>query len=271
VEESVEREIGALRARPLDAGLAEHRVELALVTTAPPRPAEPFELPERAQRLRARVDWDAHLPERAGSTTWELQQVVKRGLDVMLAAAGLVLLMPLFVVVAVLVKLSSRGPVLYEWRALGYRARPFVAYKFRTMVVGAEAKKTEYAALNEMSGPVFKLRRDPRVTPLGRWLRKFSIDELPQLWSVLKGDMSLVGPRPPLPDEFSQYEEWQCGKLAVKPGITCFWQVSGRSEISDFRTWARLDLQYIREWNLWLDFRLLLRTIPAVLSGRGAY
>jgi lipopolysaccharide/colanic/teichoic acid biosynthesis glycosyltransferase len=122
-----------------------------------------------------------------------------------------------------------------------------------------------------MSGPVFKLRRDPRVTRSGRWLRKFSIDELPQLWSVLKGDMSLVGPRPPLPEEFAQYEEWQCGKLAVKPGITCFWQVSGRSEISDFATWARLDLRYIREWNLWLDFRLLLRTIPAVLSGRGAY
>ena len=268
----MEREAGAIRARPLDTGLGDRRVELALVTTVPPAGrTEPFTLPQRAQWLRASVDWEGFLPERASGRTWRVQQVVKRGVDIVLAAAGLVVLMPLFVVVAVLVKLSSHGPVLYEWRALGYRARPFVAYKFRTMVVGADARKAEYAAANEMSGPVFKLRRDPRVTPLGRWLRKFSIDELPQLWSVLKGDMSLVGPRPPLPEEFAEYEEWQCGKLAVKPGITCFWQVSGRSEISDFRTWARLDLQYIRAWNLWLDFRLLLRTIPAVLSGRGAY
>ena len=268
----MEREVGAVRARPLDGGPADRRVELALVTTAPPaHPAEPFVLPQRAQRLRRRVDWSAYLPARAAGRSWQVQQAVKRVLDVVLAAAGLVVLLPVFVLVAALVKLSSRGPVLYEWRALGYRARPFVAYKFRTMVVGADARKAEYAAVNEMNGPVFKLRRDPRVTPLGRWLRKFSIDELPQLWSVLKGDMSLVGPRPPLPEEFAQYEEWQCGKLAVKPGITCFWQVSGRSEISDFRTWARLDLRYIRDWNLWLDFQLLLRTIPAVLSGRGAY
>jgi lipopolysaccharide/colanic/teichoic acid biosynthesis glycosyltransferase len=248
---------------------------LALVTTAAPSSVsaatDPFALPERAQRLRESVDWAAYLPDRAGGRSWAVQQGVKRVLDVALAAAGLVLLLPVFVAVAVLIKVSSRGPVLYEWRALGYRARPFIAYKFRTMVVGAEARKAEYAAANEMNGPVFKLRRDPRVTRPGRWLRKFSIDELPQLWSVLKGDMSLVGPRPPLPEEFAAYEEWQCGKLAVRPGITCVWQVSGRSEISDFTTWARLDLDYIRDWNLWLDFKLLLRTIPAVLSGRGAY
>ena len=268
----MEREAGAVRVRPLDAPAAERRVELTLVTTLPPsREAEPFALPERAQRLRESVAWDAYLPARSAGRSWAMQQRVKRAIDVVLAAAGLIVLMPLFAVVAVLIKLSSRGPVLYEWRALGYRARPFIAYKFRTMVVGAEARKAEFAAANEMTGPVFKLRRDPRVTPLGRWLRKFSIDELPQLWSVLKGDMSLVGPRPPLPEEFAEYEEWQCGKLAVRPGITCVWQVSGRNEISDFGTWARLDLQYIREWNLWLDFRLLLRTIPAVLSGRGAY
>jgi lipopolysaccharide/colanic/teichoic acid biosynthesis glycosyltransferase len=258
--------------RPLDGNIAERRIELALVTSVPAQQADdPFQLPERAQSLRERVDWAAYLPERAGSSSWRIQQAVKRGIDIVLAAVLLVVLTPLFLVVAILVKLSSRGPVLYEWRALGYRAQPFVAYKFRTMVVGAAARKAEYEAVNEMTGPVFKLRRDPRVTSLGRWLRKFSIDELPQLWSVLKGDMSLVGPRPPLPDEFAQYEEWQCGKLAVKPGITCFWQVSGRSEISDFRTWARMDLKYIRDWNLWLDVRLLIRTIPAVLSGRGAY
>lgn len=267
----MEREAGAVRMRSLDRTLADRTIELALVTTGPERSTDPFRLPARAQRLRETVDWHSYLPARAGERSWRVQQTVKRGLDIVLAATGLVVLMPLFVVVAVIVKLSSRGPVLYEWCALGYRGRPFVAYKFRTMVVGADAQKAEYSAANEMSGPVFKLRRDPRVTRTGRWLRKFSIDELPQLWSVLKGDMSLVGPRPPLPEEFAQYEEWQCGKLAVKPGITCFWQVSGRSEISDFATWARLDLRYIREWNLWLDFRLLLRTIPAVLSGRGAY
>jgi lipopolysaccharide/colanic/teichoic acid biosynthesis glycosyltransferase len=258
--------------RTLDLPVADRTVELALVATASPthQTADPFSLPARAQRLRTTVDWASYLPQRAEERSWRVQQAIKRGLDIVLAAAGLVVLTPVFVVVALVVKLSSRGPVLYEWRALGHRGRPFVAYKFRTMVVGADARKVEYSAANEMSGPVFKLRRDPRVTPTGKWLRKFSIDELPQLWSVLKGDMSLVGPRPPLPEEFAQYEEWQCGKLAVKPGITCVWQVSGRSEISDFATWARLDLQYIRNWNLWLDFQLLLRTIPAVLSGRGA-
>lgn len=267
----MEREVGAVRARPLERMHADRPVELTLVTARPSLSTDPFRLPERAQWLREEVDWAGQTPARASGRSWRVQQAVKRSLDVVLSAAGLVVLIPLFVVVAVVVKLTSRGPVLYEWKALGYRARPFIAYKFRTMVVGADARKAEYEAENEMTGPVFKLRHDPRVTPLGRWLRKFSIDELPQLWSVLKGDMSLVGPRPPLPEEFAQYEEWQCGKLAVKPGITCYWQVSGRSEISDFTTWARLDLRYIREWNLWLDFRLLLRTIPAVLSGRGAY
>jgi lipopolysaccharide/colanic/teichoic acid biosynthesis glycosyltransferase len=139
------------------------------------------------------------------------------------------------------------------------------------MVVDADSRKAEYMQQNEMNGPVFKLRNDPRVTRPGRWLRRYSIDELPQLWSVVRGDMSLVGPRAPGPEEFARFERWQCGKLAVKPGITCIWQVSGRSEISDFDTWARLDLDYIESWNLALDLVLLLRTIPAVISARGAY
>jgi len=161
--------------------------------------------------------------------------------------------------------------VLYEFRVLGRRARPIVAYKFRTMVANADQLKVSLLRHNEMRGPAFKMREDPRVTPIGRWLRKYSLDELPQLWSVLVGDMSLVGPRPPFAEEFADYKPWQWGKLAVTPGITCIWQVSGRSDIADFDEWATLDLQYIRDWSLWLDLKILLMTIPAVLRGRGAY
>lgn len=226
---------------------------------------------ERPLRLMTEVDWDAYLPPRARGTSWRVQQAIKRVIDVVAASAGLVLLSPLLLVVALLVKLTSPGPVIYRYPVLGYRGRAFTGLKFRTMVMDADARKAEYMQQNEMKGPVFKLRNDPRITPLGRWLRKYSIDELPQLWSVVRGDMSLVGPRPPGPDEFAQFEPWQRGKLAVKPGITCIWQVSGRSEISDFDTWARLDLDYIESWNLGFDFVLLLRTVPAVISARGAY
>jgi lipopolysaccharide/colanic/teichoic acid biosynthesis glycosyltransferase len=138
------------------------------------------------------------------------------------------------------------------------------------MVPNADALKARLMASNEMSGPVFKMRRDPRITAIGRFLRKFSLDELPQLWSVLKGDMSLVGPRPPLQSEYTVFTEQQKRKLEVKPGITCLWQISGRNDISDFDDWVRLDLQYIRDWSLWLDIKVLLLTIPAVLRGRGA-
>jgi lipopolysaccharide/colanic/teichoic acid biosynthesis glycosyltransferase len=219
----------------------------------------------------AQLDWDAYLPPRAWGRSWRVQQKIKRVLDVVGAATGLVLLLPLLLVVALLVRLTSRGPVLYRYPVIGYRGRPFTGLKFRTMVVDADSRKAEYMQQNEMNGPVFKLRNDPRVTRPGRWLRRYSIDELPQLWSVVRGDMSLVGPRAPGPEEFARFERWQCGKLAVKPGITCIWQVSGRSEISDFDTWARLDLDYIESWNLALDLVLLLRTIPAVISARGAY
>lgn len=222
-------------------------------------------------RIRAEVDWRAPLPERAGGAAWQIQAVVKRVLDIVIAGAALLLLIPVFAVVAALIRATSRGPVLYEWRVLGKHAKPFVGYKFRTMVVNADELKAQYAAHNEMTGPVFKLRDDPRVTRVGRWFRKYSIDELPQLWSVLKGDMSLVGPRPVGPEEFVRFEPWQRGKLAVIPGITCLWQVGGRSEIRDFATWAALDLDYIRRWNLLLDLRILARTIPAVISARGAY
>ena len=195
---------------------------------------------------------------------------IKRALDIAVSGVLLALLSPVFGAIATVIKLTSPGPVMYRWRVVGERGRPFTGYKFRTMVPNADALKAQLMAQNEMSGPVFKMRRDPRITPIGRFLRKFSLDELPQLWSVLKGDMSLVGPRPPLESEYAAFTEQQQRKLEVKPGITCLWQISGRNDISDFDDWVRLDLQYIREWSLWLDLKVLLLTIPAVLRGRGA-
>ena len=187
------------------------------------------------------------------------------------AGVGLVLLLPLFAVIAAVIKATSRGPILYQSRYLGQRAHPFVGYKFRTMVANADELKPAMAHLNHMHGPAFKIRNDPRVTSVGAFLRKYSLDELPQLWSVLRGDMSLVGPRPPLPEEFERYQAWHRGKLAITPGVTCFWQINGRSDIHDFDEWMRLDLKYIQEWSLWTDAKILACTIPAVLRGHGAY
>ncbi len=196
----------------------------------------------------------------------------KRVLDVAVSATALVALAPLFLLIAALIKLTSPGgPVFYPWNVLGTNLKPFRGYKFRTMVPHADALKSALQEKNEMRGPVFKMRNDPRVTPLGRLLRKFSLDELPQLWSVLKGDMSLVGPRPAGPDEARRYEFWQRRKLSVKPGITCLWQVHGRNHIDRFDEWARMDLEYVQNASLWLDCKILLKTVPAVLSGRGAY
>lgn len=195
----------------------------------------------------------------------------KRVLDIALSASALVALSPLLVLIAALVRLTSPGgPIFYPWNVLGTNLKPFRGYKFRTMVPNADALKSELHGKNEMSGPVFKMRNDPRVTPIGRVLRKFSLDELPQLWSVLKGDMSLVGPRPAGPDEARRYEFWQRRKLSVKPGITCLWQINGRNEIDRFEDWARMDLEYVQNASLWLDCKILLKTVPAVLSGRGA-
>ena len=226
---------------------------------------------DRVDRLSAAIDWSSYLPDHAHSFSWVIQQRLKRVIDIVLSLSLLILLSPLFLIVALLVKFTSQGRVLYEFRVLGKNARPFVAYKFRTMVENADYLKPALLRSNEMKGPAFKMRNDPRVTPLGKWLRKFSIDELPQLWSVLIGDMSLVGPRPPFADEFVRYEPWQWGRLAITPGITCIWQVAGRSDIRNFDEWAALDMRYIADWNLALDLKLLLLTIPAVLRGRGAY
>jgi len=175
------------------------------------------------------------------------------------------------VFVALAVRFTSPGPVLFRQQRAGLNGRPFMMYKFRTMVTNAEQLKQELAALNEMTGPVFKITKDPRITPIGRWLRKFSVDEFPQLLNVLNGDMSLVGPRPLPVDEVARFDDVaHRRRLSVRPGLTCLWQVSGRNEVKDFRDWVRLDLQYIDHWSLWLDLRILLKTIPVVIFGRGA-
>lgn len=194
---------------------------------------------------------------------------LKRIVDLAGSGAALLLLSPLFAIVAALVKATSPGPVFFVQERSGLNGRRFGCVKFRTMVADAETRKAEIEHLNEVDGPVFKIKNDPRITPLGRLLRKTSIDELPQLWNVLKGEMSLVGPRPPIPSEVERYARWQRRRLSMRPGITCLWQISGRSQL-DFDTWMKLDLQYIDNWSLLLDLIILLKTVPAVLSARGA-
>ncbi|MDP8924735.1 MAG: exopolysaccharide biosynthesis polyprenyl glycosylphosphotransferase, partial [Chloroflexota bacterium] len=195
---------------------------------------------------------------------------LKRALDLALGGLGLVLLAPLFLLVALAIRLDSPGPVFYRQRRVGKDGHPFWMLKFRSMHRDADRLVAQLADRNEASGPLFKIRHDPRVTRVGRVLRRASLDELPQLVNVLKGEMSLVGPRPGLPSEVERYEDWQHGRLRARPGITGLWQVSGRSEVP-FHDMVRLDLHYVRHWSLGLDLEILLRTIPAVLSNRGAY
>jgi len=199
----------------------------------------------------------------------KLSAVMKRTVDIIGASLGLLLASPILLLTAVAVALTSPGPIFYRWRVVGEGGRKFVSYKFRSMYQDADARKNALLERNEMRGPVFKIANDPRITPIGRVLRKFSIDELPQLWSVLKGDMSLVGPRPPLQSEYENFSEWQKLKLQVKPGITCLWQVGGRTQIADLNDWVKLDLEYIENWSLMLDVKILISTIPAVLLGKG--
>jgi lipopolysaccharide/colanic/teichoic acid biosynthesis glycosyltransferase len=194
---------------------------------------------------------------------------IKRLADVILSAVLLLVAMPLLAAIAVGVKLDSRGSVLYRWRVVGRGGRPFRSWKFRSMCVGADDKKEQLLEGNEMRGPVFKLQNDPRITRFGKYLRRYSLDETPQLFSVFIGDMSLVGPRPPLQTEYVRFSDAQKRKLAVKPGITCLWQVSGRNEIHDFDSWVNLDLEYVRTWSLWLDCKILWRTVATVLRGTG--
>jgi exopolysaccharide biosynthesis polyprenyl glycosylphosphotransferase len=197
------------------------------------------------------------------------QRAIKRLFDIAAAAAGLLVLSPLLLGVALIIKLTSRGPIFFHQERVGLHGRRFKMLKFRSMVVNAEALKAQLAARNEQSGPVFKIKNDPRITPIGRFIRKYSIDELPQLINVLRGDMSVVGPRPPVPPEVAQYEPWQRRRLSVRPGLTCIWQVSGRNQIS-FEEWMYLDMQYIDHWSLKSDMSLILKTLPVVVTGRGA-
>jgi lipopolysaccharide/colanic/teichoic acid biosynthesis glycosyltransferase len=199
---------------------------------------------------------------------WQL--VAKRAMDVVGSLLLLLVLSPLLLLTAAAVFLTSRGPVLYVQDRIGRNGDPFRMLKFRSMRADAHEDRHQVTHLNEAQGPVFKVRRDPRITAVGRVVRKLSVDELPQLFNVLRGEMSLVGPRPPLPEEWAEYGPRERKRLAVAPGITCIWQVSGRSDL-DFDTWVDMDLAYISEWNLRLDVRLLFLTIPAVVSGRGAY
>ena len=198
-----------------------------------------------------------------------VQRALKRAIDIFVSAAALMLLAPLLFVVGVLVKLTSRGQLLFRQVRVGQHGRQFNMLKFRSMVVNAEELKARLLAMNEQQGPVFKMKSDPRITGVGRFIRKFSIDELPQLLNVLRGEMSLVGPRPPIPSEVAKYEAWQRRRLSVRPGLTCVWQISGRNEIS-FEEWMYLDMQYIDHWSLQRDLELIAKTVPVVLTGRGA-
>jgi exopolysaccharide biosynthesis polyprenyl glycosylphosphotransferase len=199
----------------------------------------------------------------------EIRLLVKRVTDILLAGAALVLLLPIMAVIALLIRLTSPGPAIFRQTRCGLNGRRFVFYKFRSMCQDAEGMRASLQHLSERQ-TAMKIPNDPRLTMVGRWLRKFSIDEWPQLWNVVKGDMSLVGPRPPLPEEVEQYKRWQRRRLRMRPGLTCLWVVNGRDRV-DFETWMRLDMQYIDNWSLALDWKIILQTIPQVLSGRGAH
>lgn len=194
---------------------------------------------------------------------------LKRGIDVLGGALGLVVSIPVLLPAAIAIRLDSRGPIFFRQKRCGLYGRAFDLYKLRTMVVDAEDRKQDLLHLNEMSGPVFKIKNDPRVTTVGRWLRRFSIDELPQFWNVLRGDMSLVGPRPALPGEVSHYQTFERRRLSMRPGLTCLWQVSGRSKVRNFEEWVQMDLAYIDRWSLGLDVQILARTVMAVLRATG--
>lgn len=238
---------------------------------------------EEGVRTRVAVDFFPHVNstvslERFGATPLltfsaapydEIRLLVKRMIDVVIAAAGLIVLSPLMALVALLVRVTSPGPAIFRQMRCGLNGRMFVFYKFRSMCQDAEKLRDQLEHLN-VRGTAFKIPQDPRLTPLGRWLRKFSIDEWPQLWNVLRGDMSLVGPRPAVPVEVEQYARWQRRRLRMRPGLTCLWAISGRDSV-DFETWMKMDMQYIDNWSLALDWKILLQTIPRVLTGHGAH
>ena len=251
-----------------------HHAEMQRVITACERFGIPFALPaagfrfSRAQPQHKSATADGYI-HYLSVRAKPVQRAMKRAIDIAVSAVALALLSPLLLVVAALVKFSSRGPLLFRQARVGQHGRQFNMLKFRSMVVNAEELKARLLARNEQQGPVFKMKSDPRITAVGRFIRKYSIDELPQLLNVLRGEMSLVGPRPPIPAEVAKYEAWQRRRLSVRPGLTCVWQVSGRNEIS-FEEWMYLDMQYIDHWSLQRDLELIAKTVPVVLTGRGA-
>jgi exopolysaccharide biosynthesis polyprenyl glycosylphosphotransferase len=227
------------------------------------------------QTLFAHVQFDRFAGEplliyrTAPAISWEL--MAKRILDMIGASLLMVLTFPIMLGVAILIRCTSDGPIIFSQNRSGLHGRVFRMYKFRTMVTNAEQAQAELEDRNEMKGPVFKVHNDPRVTPVGYWLRRLSVDELPQLWNVLRGEMSLVGPRPlPVYETANFRDISQRRRMSVRPGLTCLWQVRGRNTITDFKDWVRLDLEYIDRWSLWLDLKILLRTVPVVLFGWGA-
>jgi lipopolysaccharide/colanic/teichoic acid biosynthesis glycosyltransferase len=253
-------------------GLGEPDVAIAL-----PGNATPEVVPDATDLVYPFPDAEAIASDPTDGTTaggllaaawWQL--TCKRAIDVVGSVTLLVLLLPVLFLTALAIRATSPGPALYRQERVGRGGRTFKILKFRSMHVGAHEVRSAIAHRNETTGPVFKMRKDPRLTTVGRFIRRLSIDEVPQLLNVLRGDMSLVGPRPPLPEEFSTYGPRECERLRVLPGLTCIWQVSGRSDL-DFETWVDMDIEYIRTWTLRRDLALLARTIPAVFTGRGAY
>lgn len=198
-----------------------------------------------------------------------IYKFLKRLLDIICSLLGLIILSPVLLIVAILIKLESKGPVIFSQKRVGLNRNEFKMYKFRSMVQNAEELKEKLAKQNEMSGPMFKMKDDPRVTKVGKFIRKTSIDEIPQLINILKGDMSLVGPRPSLPQEVAKFEPWMLDRLSVKPGLTCYWQVSGRNNI-DFEDWMKLDLQYVEDRSFLLDLKLIFKTFFVLFGDKNA-
>jgi len=229
---------------------------------------EQFEIP--IQRLRTSYIGFIPVLEYSMRNIYGPEVMSKRIMDIIFSSLGLIILSPLFILLAVLIKLDSKGPVLYVSKRVGKKGRLFNFYKFRTMVAGADKMLKQLRDRNEADGPIFKMRNDPRVTRIGKLLRRYSLDELPQLWNVLKGDMSIVGPRPPLPEEVDNYKEKHLKRLEIKPGITGLWQIRGRSDTSFYRL-VKWDIWYIKNWSPSLDLKIILKTIPVVLKGKGAY
>ena len=227
-------------------------------------------LPEAYSRIYLENFHDVPLLSLSSAPESELLLFFKRVFDVVVAASSLVVLSPLMLAIAAAIRITSPGEVLFRQTRCGLGGRRFTLYKFRSMVNNAEQLRAELHQLNELDGHAFKISDDPRITPVGRLLRRFSLDELPQFWNILRGDMSFVGPRPAIPDEVEKYEPWQRRRLRMRPGLTCIWVIEGRSNI-EFHRWIQLDLAYIDNWSLWLDAKIFLRTIPIVISGRGAY